>query len=180
MKYDVVALSSISIFINLPIYILISVLHFLMWFMKFYDILYILSKMSYTCFLINVLFTFHRLFLSPLNLHCSKSHIYSPLPCIHMDVPTPHRTWTLNYLGSPVSWGLGAYLSVTLHKAQVQVDQGPRHEARYTESIRRESGKEPWIHWHGGKSPKQSSNGSCSKIINHIIFIFDLYSRKRI
>ena len=32
---------------------------------------------------------------------------------------------------------------VTLHKAQVQVDQGPQHKTRYTESNRRESGKEP-------------------------------------
>ena len=32
---------------------------------------------------------------------------------------------------------------VTLHKAQVQVDQVPQHKTRYTESNRRESGKEP-------------------------------------
>jgi len=30
---------------------------------------------------------------------------------------------------------------VILHKAQVQVDQGPQHKTRYTESNRRESGK---------------------------------------
>jgi hypothetical protein len=39
---------------------------------------------------------------------------------------------------------------VTLHKAQVQVNQGPQHKIRYTESNRRESGKEPWTHWHRG------------------------------
>jgi len=32
---------------------------------------------------------------------------------------------------------------VTLHKAQVQVDQGPQHKTRYTDSNKKESGKEP-------------------------------------
>jgi hypothetical protein len=32
----------------------------------------------------------------------------------------------------------------TLYKAQVQADQGPCHKTRYTESNRRECGKEPW------------------------------------
>ena len=32
---------------------------------------------------------------------------------------------------------------VTLYKAQVQVNQGPQHKTRYSESNRRESGKEP-------------------------------------
>jgi hypothetical protein len=53
---------------------------------------------------------------------------------------------------------------VTLHKAQVQVDQGPQHKTRYTESNRRESGKEPRTHWHRGgecgEISKQNSNGS--------------------
>jgi hypothetical protein len=31
---------------------------------------------------------------------------------------------------------------VTLHKAQIQVDQGPQYKTRYTESSRRGSGKE--------------------------------------
>ena len=35
---------------------------------------------------------------------------------------------------------------VISYKAQVQVDQGPQHKARYTESNRRESGKEPQTH----------------------------------
>jgi hypothetical protein len=43
---------------------------------------------------------------------------------------------------------------VTLHKAQVQVDQGPQHKTRYTESNRKESGKEPRTHWHRGTFPK--------------------------
>ena len=32
---------------------------------------------------------------------------------------------------------------VILQKAQIQLDQGPQHKTRYTESNRRESGKEP-------------------------------------
>jgi hypothetical protein len=31
----------------------------------------------------------------------------SPSPCLHVDVPIFHPTWTLNSLGPPVSWGLG-------------------------------------------------------------------------
>ena len=34
-------------------------------------------------------------------------------------------------------------LFITLHKTQFQVDQGLQHKTRYTESNRRESGKEP-------------------------------------
>jgi hypothetical protein len=34
-------------------------------------------------------------------------------------------------------------LFVTLYKGQVQVDQGPQHKTRYTESNRKGSGKEP-------------------------------------
>ena len=34
-------------------------------------------------------------------------------------------------------------IAFTLYKAQVQVDQGPQHKTKYTESNRRESGKEP-------------------------------------
>jgi hypothetical protein len=33
---------------------------------------------------------------------------HTPLPSLHMDVPTPDPTWPLNSLGPPVSWGLGA------------------------------------------------------------------------
>jgi hypothetical protein len=39
---------------------------------------------------------------------------------------------------------------VALHKAQGQVDQRPQHKTRYTESNRRESGKEPPTYGHGG------------------------------
>jgi hypothetical protein len=38
------------------------------------------------------------------------------------------------------------YIFVTLHKTQVQVDQGPQHKTRHTKSNRRESGKEPQSH----------------------------------
>ena len=54
---------------------------------------------------------------------------------------------------------------VTLHKAQVQVDQGLQHKLD-SESNRRESGKEPLTHWPREKLPKQNSNGSGSKINN--------------
>ena len=58
------------------------------------------------------------------------------------------------------------YIFVTLHKAQLQVDQGPQNKTRYTESNIRESGKDPQTHWHRTKFPKQNSNGSGSKIKN--------------
>ena len=35
---------------------------------------------------------------------------------------------------------------VTLHKAQVQVDEGPQNKTRYTEYNRRKIGKESWTH----------------------------------
>ena len=35
-------------------------------------------------------------------------------------------------------------------KPHVQVDQGPPHKTRYTESNRRESGEEPQTQWHRG------------------------------
>jgi hypothetical protein len=58
------------------------------------------------------------------------------------------------------------YISVTLHEVLVYVDQGPQNKTRYTKSNRRESGKEPGTHLHREKFPKQSSNGSGSKIKN--------------
>ena len=58
------------------------------------------------------------------------------------------------------------YIFVTLHKAQLQVDQGPQHKTRYTESNIRESRKDPQTHWHRTKFPKQNANGSDSKIKN--------------
>jgi hypothetical protein len=33
------------------------------------------------------------------------------------------------------------------------VDQGPQYKTRYTESHRRESGKDPLTHWYRGKFP---------------------------
>ena len=58
------------------------------------------------------------------------------------------------------------YIFVILHKAQVQVNQGPQYKTRYTESNRRENGKDPRIHWHRGKFPKQNSNGSGANMKN--------------
>ena len=49
---------------------------------------------------------------------------------------------------------------------QVQVDQGPPHKARYTETNRRESGEEPQTHRNKGNFPDQNTNGLCSKIKN--------------
>jgi hypothetical protein len=39
-------------------------------------------------------------------------------------------------------------------------------KTRYTESNRRESGKEPQTHWHRGIFPEQNTSGSGSKINN--------------
>jgi hypothetical protein len=35
-------------------------------------------------------------------------HLHPTLPFLHVDGPLPTRTWPLNCLGPPVSWGLGA------------------------------------------------------------------------
>jgi hypothetical protein len=35
---------------------------------------------------------------------------------------------------------------ISVYKTQVQVDQGPPHKTRYTETNRRESGEEPQTH----------------------------------
>jgi hypothetical protein len=51
-------------------------------------------------------------------------------------------------------------------KAIYEVDQGPPHKTRYTDSDRRESGEEPRTHEHRGKTPEQNSNGLCSKMNN--------------
>lgn len=52
------------------------------------------------------------------------------------------------------------------HKAQVQVDQSPSYNTRYTESNRGESGAKPQTQWHRGKCPEQNTNGLCSMIKN--------------
>jgi hypothetical protein len=44
-----------------------------------------------------------------------------------------------------------------MYTAHIQLDQGPQHKTGYTESIRGESRKEPWTHWHGAKFPKHNS-----------------------
>jgi hypothetical protein len=53
---------------------------------------------------------------------------------------------------------------ITLHKAQVQADQGPQHKARYTDTNKLESGKEPQTHWNRGEFPDLSTSVSVSKI----------------
>jgi hypothetical protein len=55
---------------------------------------------------------------------------------------------------------------ISLYKAQVQVDQGPPQNTRYTESNRRESGAKLQTHGHRGNFPEQNTNGLCSKIKN--------------
>ena len=46
------------------------------------------------------------------------------------------------------------------------MDQGHKYKTRYTESNRRESGKEPQSHWYREKFLKQNTSGSGSKINN--------------
>jgi hypothetical protein len=55
---------------------------------------------------------------------------------------------------------------VTLHNAQVQVDQGPQHKNRYTEYNRTENRKETQTYCHREKFPEQNTNGSGSMINN--------------
>jgi len=51
--------------------------------------------------------------------------------------------------------------SYLLVKHQVQVDLGPPHKTRYSETNRRESGEKPRIHGHRGKFSEQNANGLC-------------------
>ena len=53
---------------------------------------------------------------------------------------------------------------ISLYKAQVQVNQGPPHKTRCTETNRKESGEEPKGHGHRGNFPEQNTNSLCSKI----------------
>jgi hypothetical protein len=55
---------------------------------------------------------------------------------------------------------------ITLHKAQVQVYQGPQHKTKYTERNIIETRKEPRTHWHREKFVEQKANGSGSKFNN--------------
>jgi hypothetical protein len=45
-----------------------------------------------------------------------------------------------------------------LYKAQLQVDQGPSHKTRYTETYRGESGEERQRYGYKGKIPEQNTN----------------------
>ena len=56
--------------------------------------------------------------------------------------------------------------SYLLYKAQAQVDQGPSHKTRDTETYKGESGEKPQRYGHRGKIPKQNSNDLCCKIKN--------------
>ena len=51
-------------------------------------------------------------------------------------------------------------------QTKVQVDQGPPHKTRNTETNRRESGEEVGVRGHRGNFPEQNSNSLCSKIKN--------------
>ena len=53
---------------------------------------------------------------------------------------------------------------ISFYEAQVQV--GPLHKTRYTETNRRESGKEPRTYGHRENFPEQNPNVLCSKIKN--------------
>ena len=53
---------------------------------------------------------------------------------------------------------------ISLYKAQVQVDQGPPHKTRHTETNRRESGEVSATHGHRGKFPEQKTNSLRSRI----------------
>jgi hypothetical protein len=57
-------------------------------------------------------------------------------------------------------------ISISLHKAQIQVDQGPPDKTRYTQCNRSENREEPWVVGHRGKLPEQNSNDLCFKSNN--------------
>jgi hypothetical protein len=66
----------------------------------------LLSTWAYTEWLL--FFTLHILFPAPYTLWLFHIPYLLPTPCLQVDVPTPNPIWTLNSLGPPVSWGLGA------------------------------------------------------------------------
>jgi hypothetical protein len=74
--------------------------------------------------------------------------------------------FSTNATGSTGSQNVEEYKSISLNKAQVQVDQGPPHNTRYTETNRKESGEEPRTHKHRGTFPEQNTNGLCCKTKN--------------
>jgi hypothetical protein len=51
--------------------------------------------------------------------------------------------FSTNGAGSTVIQHVEECILISLYKAHVQVDQGPPHKARYTETNGRESGEEP-------------------------------------
>jgi hypothetical protein len=53
-----------------------------------------------------------------------------------------------------VSMNENRSIFITMHKAQVQVDQGPQNKTKSIESNRGQSRKEPQTHWHIGKFTK--------------------------
>ena len=53
---------------------------------------------------------------------------------------------------------------ISLYNAQAQVDQGPLHKTRNTETTRKDNGEEPEAHEHSGNFPEQYTNSLCSKI----------------
>ena len=55
---------------------------------------------------------------------------------------------------------------VSLYKAKVHMDQRPPHKTRYTETNRKEGGKEPGAHGHRGNFLEQNTISFCSKIKN--------------
>ena len=67
---------------------------------------------------------------------------------------------------------------ITLHNAQVQVDQGPQHKTRYTESNRRESGKVPGTHWHRGGGENSLNRTPMAQALRSRIDKWDLMKLK--
>ena len=53
-----------------------------------------------------------------------------------------------------------------MDKTQVQMNQGPPHKTRYTESYRRENEDDPCILGHRGNVPGYNTNGLFFKIKN--------------
>ena len=66
------------------------------------------------------------------------------------------------YMQKNVNWTI----LISLHKVQVQVDQGPPHKTKYTETNRKVSGEDHWVQGHKGKLPEQNTNSLWSKIKN--------------
>ena len=98
--------------------------------------------------------------LAPFLVSSPKTPSSFPLP---KPLPPSHLPLLTN---PPTSNSWLWHILISLYKAQVQVDQGPPHKTRYTETNRRESRGKPRTHGHSGKFPEQNTNGLCSKINN--------------